>query len=372
MTAVSFSLRYLLVFIPLAILAQMLSLGPELVFILSMIGIVPLATILAESTEVLSYRTGPKIGSLLNATFGNAVDLILLFALLRSGQMEIVKASIVGSILTTLLLVVGLSQLMGGLKNGIQRFDKERGGMAAAMMTLAIAGLMLPTILGIAHQAERGMRFTSSFLDTSLEMVSLGIAGILLVLYVMQIIFQFRQPQNTTRDEELEVIKAEDPARALRWSLRRAVGLLLASTIGIVILSEIISGTVEPFGESLGLNPIFIGVIIMPLAGAISEIIVGVKTAQHNNLDLSLSIASNSVMQAALFVAPLLAFLSLFSGQMMTLYFNFFEVIGLGITIFAAIVIASDNISNWLEGVQLLALYLILGIWFLFLVPPSI
>lgn len=364
------NVRYLLVFIPIAILAQALSLGPELVFILAMIGMVPLATILAESTEVLAYQTGPKIGSLLNATFGNAVDLILLFALLRSGQMEIVKASIVGSVLTTLLLVVGLSQLMGGLKNGIQHFDRERGGMAAAMMTLAVAGLALPTVLGIVHQAQKGLHFSSTFQERGLEMLSLGIAAILLVLYVLQIIFQFRQPQSAKKDEELEVIEAEDPAEVLPWSLRTAVGLLLASTIGIVIMSEIISGTVEPFGESLGLSPLFIGVVIMPLAGAISEIIVGVRTAQHNKLDLSLSIASNSVMQMALFVAPSLAFLSLLSSQVMTLYFNLFEVIGLGIAVFAAIVIASDNVSNWLEGAQLLALYLILAIWFFFLVPP--
>jgi Ca2+:H+ antiporter len=371
-TAVSLNVRYLLAFIPLAIVAWAIPLEPALVFMLSMIGIVPLATILAESTEVLSYLTGPKIGSLLNATFGNAVDLILLFALLRSGQMEIVKASIVGSILTTLLLVVGLSQLMGGLKNGIQHFDKERGGMAAAMMMLAVAGLALPTILGIAHQAEKGTQFSTSFQDQGLEMLSLGIAGILLVLYVLQIIFQFRQPQDPKKEEELEVIEAEDPSEALPLSLRTSIALLLASTIGIIIMSEIISGTVEPFGESLGLNPLFIGVVIMPLAGAISEIIVGVRTAEHNKLDLSLSIASNSVMQAALFVAPLLAFLSLLSGQVMTLYFNLFEIIGLGITVFAAIVISSDDVSNWLEGAQLLALYLILGIWFLFLVPPPI
>jgi Ca2+:H+ antiporter len=367
---VSLNIRYLLVFVPLAILAWALPMEPELVFILSMIGMIPLATILAESTEVLAYHTGPKIGSLLNATFGNAVDLILLFALLRSGQMEIVKASIVGSVLTTLLLVVGLSQLMGGLKNGIQYFDRERGGMAAAMMTLAVAGLALPTVLGIVHQAQKGLHFSSTFQERGLEMLSLGIAAILLVLYVLQIIFQFRQPQSAKKDEELEVIEAEDPAEVLPWSQHTAIGLLLASTIGIVIMSEIISGTVEPFGESLGLSPLFIGVVIMPLAGAISEIIVGVRTAQHNKLDLSLSIASNSVMQMALFVAPLLAFLSLLSSQVMTLYFNLFEVIGLGIAVFAAIVIASDNVSNWLEGAQLLALYLILAIWFFFLVPP--
>lgn len=368
----SLNIRYFLIFMPIAVLAWVLSLDPVLVFILAMIGIIPLASLLAESTEVLAYKTGPKIGSLLNATFGNAVDLILLFALLRSGQMEIVKASIVGSILTTLLLVVGLSQLTGGLKNGIQRFDKESGGMAAAMMTLAIAGLTLPTILGIVHQVQSGLHFTSNFQDPALDTLSLEIAAVLLVLYGLQIIFQFHQPQNAKKEAELEVIEAEDKGDVPQWSLRTAVGLLVASTIGIVIMSEIISGTVEPFGESLGLSSLFIGVVIMPLAGAISEIIVGVRTARKNKLDLSLSIASNSVMQMALFVAPLLAFLSLLASQEMTLYFNLFEVIGLVIAVFAAIVIASDSVSNWLEGAQLLALYLILAFWFYFLIPPLI
>ncbi len=356
---------------PIAIVAWALSLGPQIVFILSMMGLIPLAAILAESTEVLAYKTGPKIGSLLNATFGNAVDLILLFALLRSGQIELVKASIVGSILTTMLLVVGLSQLIGGLKNGIQRFNKEGSGMASSMMMLALAGLALPTILGMVHQAQEGLHFSSVFQDSALETLSLAIAAVLLILYGLQIIFQFRQPQNVKAEQEMEVIEAEDPGDGPLWSLHHALGLLLASTLGIVIMSELVSASVEPFGESLGLSPLFIGVIIMPLAGAVSEIMVGVRTARRNKLDLSLSIASNSVMQMALFVAPLLAFLSLGFGEQLTLYFNFFEVLALGLTVFAAIIIASDNVSTWLEGAQFISLYLILALWFLFLVPVA-
>jgi Ca2+:H+ antiporter len=365
------NIRYLLIFMPIAIIAWAMSFEPQAVFILSMMGLIPLAAILAESTEVLAYKTGPKIGSLLNATFGNAVDLILLFALLRSGQIELVKASIVGSILTTMLLVVGLSQLMGGLRNGIQRFNKEGSGMASSMMMLALAGLALPTILGMVHQAQEGLKPSSVFQDSALEALSLAIAAVLLILYGLQIIFQFRQPKNNESEDEMEVIEAENPGDGPLWSLHRALGLLLASTIGIVIMSELVSASVEPFGESLGLSPLFIGVVIMPLAGAVSEIIVGVRTARRNKLDLSLSIASNSVMQMALFVAPLLAFLSLGFGEQLTLYFNFFEVLALGLTVFAAIIIASDNVSTWLEGAQFISLYLILALWFLFLVPVS-
>jgi len=236
---------------------------------------------------------------------------------------------------------------------------------------LALAGLTLPTILGMVHQAQEGLKLSSVFQDSTLETLSLAIAAVLLILYGLQIIFQFHRPKNIKSEEEMEFIEAEDPGDGPLWSLHRALGLLLASTIGIVIMSELVSASVEPFGESLGLSPLFIGVVIMPLAGAVSEIIVGVRTARRNKLDLSLSIASNSVMQMALFVAPLLAFLSLGFSEQLTLYFNFFEVLALGLTVFAAIIIASDNVSTWLEGAQFISLYLILALWFLFLVPVA-
>jgi Ca2+:H+ antiporter len=362
---------YLLIFVPIALLFWALSFGPEIVFVLSFIGLIPLATLLSESTEVLACETSHRVGALLNASFGSAVDFILLFALLRSGQIEIVKASIIGSILTTLLLVVGLSQFMGGLKNGIQRFDKESSGMAAAMMTLAVIGLILPTILGIVHQAERGEFIGSNFQDPALYMFSLLIAAILLVLYGFQIIFQFRTPQCAVDAAEEIALEASNSHDVQMWSRRTAIIFLLIATLGVALMSEIISYVVEPFGQSLGLSPLFIGIVIIPLAGAVPEIIVGVRTARRNKLDLSLSIASNSVMQIALFVAPLLVFLSLILGHELTLYFNIFEMFALALAVFATIVITSDGYSNWMEGLQFLALYLIMALWFYFLVPAS-
>jgi len=369
----SIKIHYLLIFVPIAILFWALSFGPELVFILSFIGLIPLAALLAESTEVLACETGPKVGALLNASFGSAVDLILLLALLRSGQLEIVKASLIGSILTTLLLVVGLSQLMGGLKNGIQRFDREGGGMAAAMMTLAVIAMTLPTILGIVHQLGQGILIGSKFQDPALDLLSLLIAAVLLGLYGFQIVFQFRQPQCLENREaaEIEALEETNSNEIPQWSRHLTIGLLLVATIGVAIMSEIISNVVEPFGQSLGLSPLFIGIVIIPLAAAVSEIIVGVRTARRNKLDLSLSIASNSVMQIALFVAPLLVFLSLAFGQELTLYFNIFEMFALALAVFAAIIIAIDGVSNWMEGAQFLALYLIIALWFYFIVPAS-
>ncbi len=357
-------IRYLLIFAPLAVLAWAMSFNPAAVFVISFLGLIPLASLLGEATEVLALHTGPKVGSLLNATFGTAVELILLFALLRSGQITIVKASIAGSILASLILVVGLSQILGGLRNGIQRFDKEGGGMAMAMMTMAVAGLALPTFLGFIHQIQLGKSISVEFEDASLDYLSEGIAIILLVLYGLLIIFQFRNYKYTKKDikEEIEVQDAQ------KWTVRSSIGILIATTLAVAIVSEILSQTVEPFGESIGLSALFMGVIIIPIAGNVSEILVGVRTARKNKLDLSLSLASNSAMQIALFVAPLLALVSRFFGQEMTLYFRPSEVFALMLAVFASIVIASDEVSNWLEGAQFLSLYLIIALWFYFLI----
>jgi len=356
--------RLSLIFAVSAVVAWAAALDPVTVFLLSILGIVPLANLLAEATEALAFHAGPKAGALLNATFGTAVELILLFALLRSGQVAVVKAALVGSILASLILVVGLSQLLGGLQNGIQRFDREGSGMAAAMMTLAVIGLALPTVLGIVHQAYMGRSFSTEFHDPALDALSLAIALILLLLYGLLLVFQFRQPSAV--EVELE---ASAPAESRRLSVRQAVGLLAAATIGVAVVSEILSGALEPFGQRLGISTLFMGVVLIPLAGNVSEILVGTRTARANKLDLSLSIASSSAMQVALFVAPLLAIISPLFGQELTLYFSIFEVFALGLAIFSAVAIASDGISNWLEGAQFLALYLILALWFYFLVP---
>jgi Ca2+:H+ antiporter len=356
--------RLSLIFAVLAVLARAAALNPAMVFVLALIGLIPLANLLSEATKTLAFHAGPKAGALLNATFGTAVELILLFALLRSGQIDIVKAALVGSILASLILVVGLSQLLGGLKNGIQRFDKEGSGMAAAMMTLAVIGMALPTILGIVQQAHLGLGFSTDFHDPALYALSKAIAVILLLLYCLLIVFQFRQPS------EMDVkLEAAMPAYSRSMSKRQTVGLLAAATLGIAIVSEVLSRSVEPFAQLLNLDTLFMGIVLIPLAGNVSEILVGVRTARANKLDLSLSIASSSAMQVALFVAPVLAIISPFFGQELTLYFSFVEVFALGLAVFSAVAIASDGVSNWIEGAQYLALYLILALWFYFLVP---
>ncbi|MCJ7443644.1 MAG: calcium/proton exchanger [Methanotrichaceae archaeon] len=367
MDVLSNLIRYLLVFPLLAIIAWVLSFSPPVVFALSILGLIPLASLIGDATEVLAYHAGPKVGSLLNATFGTIVSLILLFALLRSGQTEIVKASIVGSILMSLIVIVGLSQLLGGLKNGIQRFDREMVGIAASMMMLAVTGLLLPTLLGFVHQIEFHKIISTSFQEPALITLSRLIAIILLAIYGLQVIFQFRQPSKV----EEEMIEATASIEGSKWSIRQATGLLVAATLGVAIVSEILSGSMEPFGQSMGLSPLFLGLIVLPLAGTFSDILVGVRMALRNDLELSLSIASNSAMQDALFVAPLLALISSLVGQEMTLYFGIFQVLALLLAVSSVIVISSDGVSNWMEGVQLLAFYLMIALWFYFLVPAS-
>jgi Ca2+:H+ antiporter len=261
-----------LIFAVLAVFAWAASLDPVAVFVLAILGIIPLANLLAEATEALASHAGPKAGALLNATFGTAVELILLFALLCSGQIAVVKAALVGSILASLILVVGLSQLLGGLRNGIQRFDIEGSGMAAAMMTLAVIGLALPTVLGIVHQAYQGRSFSIEFQDPALDALSLAIAIILLLLYGLLIVYQFRQPSAT----EIE-FEAATPAEHRILGVHQSIGLLAAATLGVAIVSEILSGALGPFGQRLGINALFMGVVLIPLAGNVSEILVGVR-----------------------------------------------------------------------------------------------
>jgi Ca2+:H+ antiporter len=388
-------LNYLLLFVPLALLAEAFGWRPEATFALAFLAIIPLAALLSEATEVLAHFTGPKLGGLINATFGNATELILLITLLRADQFAVVKASIAGAILTALLLAVGLSQLLGGARHGVQHFNREDAGMSTNMMTLAVIGLVLPTILGMVHDAELpagGGAGERAF--PALDELSLVIAGVLMLLYVLYLVFQFRQATAPdaaatqlahggaafagaanggagqaaappTDPEPFELGIVELP----RWSRRKAVILLLAASVGIAVVGEALSGSIEPVGAALGLGALFMGVIILPLVGMLPEILVGVRAARADRMDLTLATLTGSATQIALFVAPLLVFLSLFSGHELTLAFNVFEVVALALAVLVVILIAEDGKSNWLEGTQLLALYAILAAWFFFLPP---
>jgi Ca2+:H+ antiporter len=367
-------LRYLLIFVPLAVVAELLHWSPLLIFAFSCIALIPLAGLLGEATEELAVHTGPRIGGLLNATLGNAAELIITIVALTQGELDLVKASITGSILGNLLLILGASLLLGGVRHGIQKFDRTLTGVSATMMTLAIIGLIIPTLFELLHEIQLGQLdiYSTSVNDPALNRLSLWVAAILIILYVLSLIFTFRTPQ---REEHsgVEDHGSEEEAHKAKWSVPVSLGVLAASTVAIVFLSEFLVGAVEPVVESLGISKLFLGIIIIPIVGNVAEHIVGVQVALKNKMDLSLSISLGSSMQVALFVAPLLVFISLLFGPELTLFFSLFEVAALTLAVFSATLVSVDGESNWLEGAQLLAVYLVIALGFYFtgtVAPP--
>lgn len=349
-------LNVLLVFIPLAILADLLHLEPVLVFALSALGIVPLAGVLGKSTEELAVYAGSRVGGFLNATFGNAAELIITLVAVRAGLLEVVKASITGSILGNLLLVLGLAMLVGGLKNGVQRFDQLAAGNSSAMLALAVIGLGVPAVF--SHTIDLANH-------DAVEWLSIGVAVVLMVTYFLSLIFSFSSSSNRVHGsavpgDEVVLAKAE-------WSKRKAMGVLLGATAFVVLMSEILVGAIEASIATLGLTEFFVGVIIVPIIGNVAEHLVAVQTAIKNKMDLSMEVAVGSSMQIALFVAPFLVFASLLLGHPMTLIFNQFELVTLGAAIAITALISLDGRSHWLEGAQLLAVYIIIALAFFFL-----
>lgn len=363
-------LRYLMVFVVVAFVAEFFFPNPILIFAACCLGLIPLAGFLGEATEELAVHTGPRIGGLLNATLGNAAELIITIVALREGRIELVKASITGSILGNILLILGFSLLLGGLRHGIQRFDRTAAATASTMMTLAVIGLIVPTLFELLHEIQVGQIdvFSTSVQDPALNALSLGVAGILIALYILSLIFSFQQPEHKVSGQSgVDDHSEEEEAHKAKWSIPMSVGVLVASTLGIVFLSEFLVGAVEPVVASLGVSELFLGVIVIPLVGNVAEHIVGVQVAFKNKMDLSLAISLGSSTQVALFVAPLLVFVSLLFGPEMTLFFSLFEVALLFLGVLMATFIAQDGESNWLEGAQLLAVYMIAALGLLFI-----
>lgn len=364
-------LRYMLVFVPLAVVTEFFIHNEMLIFIFSAAALVPLAGILGEATEELAIHTGPKIGGLLNATLGNAAELIITIVALRAGNYELVKASITGSIIGNLLLILGFSLLLGGLKHGKQKFDRGLTGMSASMMTLAVIGLIIPTLFELLKEvADPNVAldvFNTQVDDPQLRIISLGVAGVLIVVYILSMIYILRDGgegaiSHTGVDESQEIVH-----HTAKWDVKTSLGILAVATIAIVFMSEFLVGVVEPVAKSLGVRELFLGIIFIPIVGNVAEHLVGVQAALKNQMDLSMTISLGSSMQIALFVAPLLVFISLFVGpQQMTMFFSLFEVMVLMLCVIIAAFISLDGESNWLEGAMLLGVYVIVALGFFF------
>ena len=355
-----------LLLVPIAMLAAALQVNPPLVFVLAFVALIPLAHLLAESTEILAIHTGPRIGGLLNATFGTLTEFIVMYALLRAGHTDLLKASIVGSILISLLLTLGAAILFGGIRNGMQRFDQQSVGLATTTMILAVVGLMVPTFFSAVTQRQENLIYDPGFQTEAVDKLSQAVAVILFLLYMLTVVYQLRAREGEELTQKPSAIR--DPEQP-GWSLRGAIGILIAATLAIAVLGEIISQFVGPFGSSLGVTYLFVGAVILPVAGAVSELLVCVRMARNNQVNLAISIPMNGALQVSLFVAPLLVFLSALGPTPLTLSFGVSEVMAVAIAVALAAYEAIDGVTSWLEGAQLLALWGMLALWFYFFQP---
>ena len=345
-------LNLLLLAMPLVIVAEAAHWSGGLVFALAGLGIVPLAKLLGDATEALASHTGPRIGGLLNATMGNAAELIIAIMAVRAGLLDLVKASITGSILANLLLIMGGSLLVGGLRHGVQQFDRSHAGLAASQMALAVIALTLPTLFAQAIEPDHH----------AVELLSDSVALIMLITYGLFVLHTLRDSANHT------AAPLPDAHDGPHWPVRTALIVLVVSTVALAWLSEVLVGAVEETVAILGLSEFFIGIILIPIVGNAAEHFVAITAAANNRMELSMSVSLSSSMQIALLVAPLLVFGSLFFGPtQLDLVFNTFEIVALvGATLITAL-IALDGESNWVEGGQLLAVYVITAMAFFFL-----
>lgn len=348
-------LNLLLLLIPGAILGRVLGWPPLAIFIMSGLAIVPLAKWMGNATEELAVHVGPGIGGLLNATFGNATELIIAIFALRAGLVDVVKASITGSIVGNLLFVLGLSFFLGGLRREKQEFNRTAAGASGSQLALAVIGLLIPAAFYFTLNTQDEAR--RSLLE---QEVSFVIAALLIGSYIIGLVFSLRTHRHLYAGEGGE---GEHEAA---WSVRKGILVLVAATLGVAVMSETLVASLEAAIHVLGWSELFVGVILIPVIGNAAEHLTAVTVAMKNKMDLSIGIAIGSSTQIALFVAPVLVFISLFSAQRMNFLFNPFELVAIGLAVFIVNLLALDGESNWYEGVQLLLAYAIIAIAFFF------
>ena len=346
-------LRVLLLFVPAAIAAKLLHAPGIAVFLLSAAAIIPLSGLLGQATEELAGHTGPTIGGLLNATLGNLAELIIATLALRAGHLDLVKASITGSILGNLLLVLGAAQLAGGLRHKVQRFNPQLAGMSVSLLVISVVGMVVPALFHATHP-DPG-RIQSVQLSTF-------VAGFLIVGYLLSLLYSM----GTHRAVFGEGGHVAEGESGPTWSLARSLVTLGVAAAAIGLLSEFLVGSVEVATRSLGLSEVFVGLIVVPIIGNAAEHSTAVMMAMRNRMDLSVNIAIGSSAQVSLLIAPLLVFFGLAMGKPMDLAFQPMEVVSIILAVSVASAVVRDAESNWLEGAFLLLAYGILGTLFFF------
>jgi Ca2+:H+ antiporter len=355
------SLDWLLVFLPTAIILHYVAPGLQtLTFLASCLAVIPLAGWMGRATEHLAEKTGEGVGGLLNATFGNAAELIIALAALQRGLYDVVKASLTGSIIGNILLVLGGAMITGGLRHKIQHFNAPGARSQASMLTLAAIALVVPA--AYHHLGGRDVLLHEAGL-------SIEIAVVLLVTYALSLLFSLRTHKHLFTGPAAEAGVLEERAHSLvPWSLRKSLSVLAGATALVAWVSEILVATVEHAAHTFGMTGVFVGVIVVAIIGNAAEHSTALLAAAKNRMDLSIGIAVGSSIQIALFVAPVLVLASLFLGpQPMDLVFTLPEILAVVVSVAIAGQVTSDGESHWLEGVQLLSVYIILGMVFYFL-----
>jgi Ca2+:H+ antiporter len=353
------SLDWLLVFLPATLVLRYLLHGPDtLIFLSACLSILPLAGWMGKATENLADRTGEGLGGLLNATFGNAAELIIGLMALRAGLVDVVKASLTGSIIGNILLVMGGAFVVGGVRRETQRFNPTAARAQATSLTLAAIALVLPA--AYHHLGGHAVRAKEAGL-------SLEISVVLLVTYGLMLLFSLKTHKRFFTGTASEAARVESGA-GTGWSAGRSLATLGLATALVAWTSEILVGSVEHAAGAFGMTPVFVGVVVVAVVGNAAEHSTALLVAAKDRMDLAIGIAVGSSLQIALFVAPVLVFASRFLGPSpMDLVFTPAEVIAVAVSVLITEQVTSDGESNWLEGVQLLSVYVILALVFYFL-----
>ena len=342
----------LLTLIPIAFTAHFLHASALTVFLLSAAAIIPLAKYIGEATEELAIRTNPAIGGLLNATFGNATELIVSIFAIQAGLVQVAKASITGAILGNLLLVLGTAMLVGGRKRERQTFNATAAKTACSMLVLATTALVVPAVFlitaGESHADDVGM-------------LSIFVAILMMIAYAANLYFTLHTHKHLYEEE-----MADEKAFLPKWSVRKSIIILSASTILVAVLSEMLVGEVREVVAAFGWTELFIGVIVVAIVGNVAEHLSAITAALKNKMDLSIQIAVGSATQVVMFVAPALVLISLFFGEPMNLVFNTFELVTIIFAVFVTNAVVEDGESTWFEGFQLVVAYIIMAVAFFF------
>src|SRR3989344_1217568 len=345
------AIDYMFIFVPISIILAFMNASPVFVFLTCILSIVPLSKHIGRVTENIALQASPTVGALVSVTFGNMIELIIAALALQAGLVNLVKASITGSVMISLLLI-GISMLLGGLKYKEQSFNSKIGSVSSTMLIIAIIGLSIPTIYSILTQA-------TVLTTTSL---SLSVSVVMAVIYLLGLVFTFVTHKHLFDwGDELKKEKVKPTI-----TKRKAIAILALLTFLVFIESEILVSAVKPATEVIGLTEVFVGVVIIGIITNISELINAVSFALKDKMELSMEIGTNSATQIALFVVPVLVLISSFFTSPLNLVFPLFDIAALFFTVLIINHLITDGRCNWLEGAQLITVYIILAIAFFF------